>query len=123
MLNLPSFGRRFMTRQLLVPLKNGDRIKDIFPYVRDVAQPETTVVFLVHLGINSFQEPSAQLLIMNTGLCAKLYSGAHSKPLSNVDRFVAGESITPPESHVFLVLLPFFAVLIIFARYNETQFW
>ena len=46
-----------MTRQLLVPLKNGDRIEDIFPYVRDVAQPETTVVFLVHLGIYSFQEP------------------------------------------------------------------
>jgi hypothetical protein len=77
-----------MTRQLLVPLKGGDRVEDILPYVREVAQPETTVVFLVNFGANRFEELSAQLLVMNTGLSAKLYGGAGSDRQSNIEQSI-----------------------------------
>src|SRR5262249_53939782 len=68
-----------------VPLK---RVEDILPYVQEVAQPEMTVIFLVHFGANRFQELSAQLLMMNTGLSAKLYGGAGSDRQSNIGQSI-----------------------------------
>ncbi len=75
-----------MNRQLLVPLRGGDRIEDILPYVRDVAQPGMTVVFLVHFGSNRFKELAAQLLTINSGLPATFDDGASAHQQSNVER-------------------------------------
>jgi hypothetical protein len=57
-----------MNRQVLVPLKKGDRIEEILPYVEDVAQSGTKVIFLVHLGTNRFKELAGQLLAIQSGL-------------------------------------------------------
>lgn len=75
-----------MNRQLLVPLRGGDHIDDILPYVRDVAQPGMTVVFLVHFGSNRFKELAAQLLMINSGLPATFDDGVGAHQQSNVER-------------------------------------
>jgi hypothetical protein len=59
-----------VTQQLLVPLRGSDRIEEMLPFVQGIAQPGTTVVFLVHFGINRFSELAAQLLTINSGLPA-----------------------------------------------------
>jgi hypothetical protein len=84
-----------MSRQLLVPLKGGDRVDDVLPYVRDVAQPGMTVVFLVHFGVNRFKEMAAQLLAINSGLPANFDEGPSAAPLSNIERSIqqAGEKL------------------------------
>ena len=75
-----------MNRQLLVPLRGGDRIEEMLPYVRDVAQPGMTVVFLVHFGSNRFKELAAQLLSINSGLPATYDDGTAAHQQSNVER-------------------------------------
>src|SRR5262245_46989122 len=73
-------------KQLLVPLRGGDRIEEILPYVQDVAQPGMTVVFLVHFGSNRFHELATRLLMINTGLPLKFHDGAGADRLSNIDQ-------------------------------------
>jgi len=88
-----------MTRQLLVPLRGGDRIEDILSCVRDIAQREMTVVFLVHFGSNRFKELAAQLLMINSGLPAKFdpdtaFPASGADGLSNLEQRIqrtAGE--------------------------------
>jgi hypothetical protein len=64
-----------MTKQLLVPLRGGDRVVDGLPYLRDVAHAGTTVVFLVPFGANRFLELADQLLTLSSGLPAAFDEG------------------------------------------------
>lgn len=67
-----------MKRQILVPLKGRDHVEEIMPYLEDIAQPDTTIVFLIHFGTNRFTELAAQLLEIQSGMPAKFSSDAGS---------------------------------------------
>ena len=56
-----------MNRQVLVPLKGRDRIEEFLPYVEDIAQPDTKIVFLIHFGTRHYKELAGQLLAFQTG--------------------------------------------------------
>src|SRR5687768_15438457 len=80
-----------MTKELLVPLRSADLLKEILPYVRDLAQPGMTVVFLVHFSVNRFKQLTAQLLMINSGLPANFDADAVAPEsgaagLSNVEQ-------------------------------------
>jgi hypothetical protein len=44
-----------MAKKILVPLKKDNRIEEIIPYLKEVIQPDTTVVFLIPHPVNGFQ--------------------------------------------------------------------
>lgn len=44
-----------MAKKILVPLKRYDRIEKMIPYIKQVAQPDTAVVFLVRHPVNDFR--------------------------------------------------------------------
>ena len=79
-----------MTQKLLVPLRGGDRIEEVLPYVQGIAQPGMTVVFLVHFGINRFSDLAAQLLTIDSGLPANFNADAGS-PAEGADRLSSVE--------------------------------
>ncbi len=45
-----------MAKQILVPLKEHDRIEEIIPYIEEVARPGMSVVFLIHYPVNDIVE-------------------------------------------------------------------
>jgi hypothetical protein len=57
-----------MGKKILVPLKKHDRIEEIMPYIEKVAQPGTSVVFLVHHPVNGFKWLQAYCGIAQCGL-------------------------------------------------------
>ena len=44
-----------MAKKILVPVKKDDRIEEIVPYLKEVSQPDTTVVFLIPHPVNDFR--------------------------------------------------------------------
>jgi len=72
-----------MSQQLLVPIKRGDQIKEVLPYLEEIARPDMRVVFLVHFGINRFAELSGRLLEIQSGLPGNLLSDS-AAPQSHV---------------------------------------
>jgi len=79
-----------MSHQLLVPIKSRDRIEDLLPYLEDIARPEMTIVFLVHLGVNRFAQLTAQLLEVQSGLPANF----------STDTSVAQSNLTHRIEHI-----------------------
>ena len=57
-----------MSKKILVPLKKHDRIEEIVPYLEEVTQPGTNVVFLIHYPVNGFKWLQAYCGIMQCGL-------------------------------------------------------
>lgn len=57
-----------MAGQILVPLGRSDRVELFLPYVKQIAQPGSKVVFLVQLGPNGFKELIDQLLAIRMGI-------------------------------------------------------
>jgi hypothetical protein len=57
-----------MAKQILVPLRKDDRIEEIIPYIKQVAQPGMSVVFLIHHPVNGFKGLQAYCGIMECGL-------------------------------------------------------
>ncbi|PYJ10907.1 MAG: hypothetical protein DME93_10660 [Verrucomicrobia bacterium] len=57
-----------MSKKILVPLKKHDRIEEIVPYLEEVTQPGTNVVFLIHYPVNGFKWLQAYCGIMQSGL-------------------------------------------------------
>ncbi len=57
-----------MAEKILVPLKRHDRVEDIIPYIEKVAQPGTSVVFLMHQPVNGLKWLQAYFEIMECGL-------------------------------------------------------
>ena len=43
-----------MANKILVPLKKGDRVEELIPYIKEVTQPGMSVVFLVHHPVKRF---------------------------------------------------------------------
>ena len=86
-----------MAKQILVPLKGGDRIEEILFYIEAISRSGMTVVFLVHFGSNRFNELTAQLLTITSGLPADLNadgvpSGFGRNRLSNVEQSIKSVS-------------------------------
>jgi len=75
-----------VNRQILVPLRGSDHIEEILPYVRDIAQPGMTVVFLVNFCSNRFNKLAAQLLMINSGSPVNFDDRAGEHRLSAVER-------------------------------------
>ncbi|HWP60291.1 MAG TPA: hypothetical protein VNL14_20520 [Candidatus Acidoferrales bacterium] len=44
-----------MEKKILVPLKKDDRIEEMIPYIKQVAQSDTTIVFLIHHPVRGFK--------------------------------------------------------------------
>ena len=44
-----------MANKILVPLKKGDRVGDLVPYLKEVSQPGMSVVFLIRRPVNDFR--------------------------------------------------------------------
>ena len=57
-----------MAKQILVPLRKDDRIEEIIPYIKQVAQPGMSVVFLIHHPVNGFKGLRAYYGIMECGI-------------------------------------------------------
>ena len=57
-----------MDKTILVPLRTGDRIEEIIPYLKTVTQPGMGVVFLIHHSANSLKWLQAYCGIMEGGL-------------------------------------------------------
>lgn len=55
-----------MTGQILVPLRRGDSIADVIPYLEQIAGPGSKIIFLVHYsveGLDWFQNKSTTSVI------------------------------------------------------------
>ncbi len=57
-----------MAAKILVTLKRHDRIEEIVPYIEKVAEPGTSVVFLVHYRVSGFKWLQAYCGIAQCGL-------------------------------------------------------
>jgi hypothetical protein len=57
-----------MAGQILVPLRRSDRVELFLPYVKQIAQPGSKVVFLVQLGMSGFKELTGQLFAIHVGI-------------------------------------------------------
>jgi hypothetical protein len=57
-----------MAAKFLVPLKRHDQIEEIVPYIEKVAEPGTSVVFLVHHPVSGFKWLQAYCGIAQCGL-------------------------------------------------------
>src|SRR5947208_13484983 len=57
-----------MSKKILVPLKKHDRIEEIVPYLEEITQPGTNVVFLIRYPVNGFKWLQAYCGIMQCGL-------------------------------------------------------
>src|SRR5262245_52901015 len=57
-----------MAEKILVPLNRHDRVEEVVPYIEQVTQPGTSVVFLIHHPVNSFKWLQAYCGIMGCGL-------------------------------------------------------
>jgi hypothetical protein len=57
-----------MGNKILVPLRKRDHIEEIIPYLKEVAQPGTSVIFLIHQPVNGFKWLQAYSAIMQCGL-------------------------------------------------------
>ncbi len=57
-----------MAEKILVPLRKGDRIDEVIPYLEKVAQTDTLVVFLIHHRECAFRWLEAYCGIMEGGL-------------------------------------------------------
>ena len=44
-----------MAKKILVPLKRGDRVESLVPYIKEVSQPGTSVVFLIHHPVDDLR--------------------------------------------------------------------
>lgn len=62
-----------MTGQILVPLRRGDSIADVIPYLEQIAGPGSRIIFLVHYsveGLDWFQNKSRTSMIKEQKLAA-----------------------------------------------------
>src|SRR5262245_693025 len=57
-----------MAGQILLPLRRSDRIELFLPYVEQMTNRETRVVFLVQVGLRGAKELTGQLLDIHTGI-------------------------------------------------------
>jgi hypothetical protein len=63
-----------VTGQILVPLRKGDRIADVLPYLEQIAQPGCKVTLLIHYsveGLDWFQSKSTTSVIKEQKLVDK----------------------------------------------------
>ena len=44
-----------MAKKILVPLKKGDRVEGLVPYIKEVSQPGMSVVFLIHHPVDDLR--------------------------------------------------------------------
>ena len=44
-----------MAKKILVPLKKGDRVEGLVPYIKEVTQPGMSVVFLIHHPVDDLR--------------------------------------------------------------------
>ena len=57
-----------MAEKILVPLRRDDRIEEIIPYIKQVAQPGMSVVFLIRHQVDGFKWLQAYCGIMECGI-------------------------------------------------------
>lgn len=57
-----------MEKKIVIPLRKGDRIEEIIPYLKTMTQPDMGVVFLIHHPANSLKWLQAYCGIMEGGL-------------------------------------------------------
>jgi hypothetical protein len=63
-----------VTGQILVPLRRGDRIEDVIPYLEQIARPGCKVTLLIHYsveGLDWFQSESTMSVIKEQKLMAE----------------------------------------------------
>jgi hypothetical protein len=81
-----------VTGQILVPLRRGDRIKDVIPYLEQIAGPGSRVIFLVHYSVESldwFQSEPMMSVIKEQKLMADNNTFLALEPLRERDVTVA----------------------------------
>jgi hypothetical protein len=73
-----------VTGQILVPLRRGDRIEDVIPYLEQIARPACKVTLLIHYsveGLDSFQSKSTTSVV------------EEQKPVAKNNNFLALEPL------------------------------
>jgi nucleotide-binding universal stress UspA family protein len=81
-----------VTGRILVPLRRGDRIKDVIPYLEQIAGPGSRVIFLVHYSVESldwFQSEPMMSVIKEQKLMADNNTFLALEPLRERDVTVA----------------------------------
>lgn len=75
-----------MTKKILVPLKKGDRVEELIPYIKEVTQPGETVVFLIERPVNGFKWLQAYSAIMqcdiNSAQAVRKMAESHSAEMN-----------------------------------------
>jgi nucleotide-binding universal stress UspA family protein len=82
-----------VTGQILVPLRKGDRIEDVVPYLEQIAQPGSKVTLLVHYsveGLDWLQGKSTTSVVKE------------QKPVADENTFLALESLRERDVKVAL---------------------
>jgi hypothetical protein len=81
-----------VTGQILVPLRKGDGIADVLPYLEQIAQPGWRVIFLIHYaveGLDWFQSKSRTSVIKEQKLVTGKNTFLALEPLRERDVTVA----------------------------------
>lgn len=69
-----------MDRVVVIPLRGRNRVEDIIPYLDDIAQPGTKIVFMMHLGTWRFERQLEKLLAIQRAAKQSGYLPTHSTP-------------------------------------------
>lgn len=51
-----------MNRLILIPVRGRERVEELLPYLADIIQPGTKIIFLMHLGTRQFEHQLDKLL-------------------------------------------------------------
>jgi hypothetical protein len=81
-----------VTGQILVPLRRGDSIEDVVPYLEQIARPGCKVTLLIHYsvhGLDWFQDKSMSSVIEEQKLVARNNTFLALEPLRERDVTVA----------------------------------
>jgi hypothetical protein len=81
-----------VTGQILVPLRRGDSIEDVVPYLEQIARPGCKVTLLIHYsvqGLDWFQDKSMSSVIEEQKLVARNNTFLALQPLRERDVTVA----------------------------------
>ena len=98
-----------MLKEIRVPMKRGDSIEEVMPYVEKIAQPGMRVVFLFHYPVDGFEEwGRASWATEETGIhcalearkMAERYSWEGQKRLAKMKIFSACEVLSQRETEV-----------------------
>jgi len=82
-----------MESHILVPLRSSKQIRQVLPYINEIAQPKMKVVFLIRSRFEGIHELMDQLLSLHTGIDRALLPGHNQHTIAEQRASVAKETV------------------------------